>query len=168
MRNRMHVSRGKKIGNWCLLRRNGVNSQHNPMVLARCLLCNNTYTVQLNNITTGKSQQCRACSAKAKQRIDFAGILQEDHAMYQTYINRLVRPATVRFADCSVLGFEEYKRLRSSQCFYCGMKASGIDRFDNSQGYSYENCVSCCRRCNSQKGTLHGVLYLRRLCGEAA
>jgi 5-methylcytosine-specific restriction endonuclease McrA len=29
---------------------------------------------------------------------------------------------------------------------------SGIDRKDNEKGYTEENCVPCCKRCNGIKG----------------
>lgn len=48
-------------------------------------------------------------------------------------------------------------------CYYCGRPPSarikkypdspynGIDRVDNGKGYYWENCVTCCRRCNTIK-----------------
>lgn len=62
----------------------------------------------------------------------------------------------------------EALELFSKPCFYCNVEFSnncksnvktyetsfsynGIDRVDNSQGYVVENCVPCCRRCNSIK-----------------
>ena len=50
-----------------------------------------------------------------------------------------------------------------SNCYYCGKypKATvrnypvfawnGLDRIDNSAGYTLENCVSCCKDCNELK-----------------
>ena len=62
---------------------------------------------------------------------------------------------------------EHFIILISSNCFYCGTKPYqlfkhtnrlnatityiGIDRKDNKIGYSKENCVSCCQRCNRAK-----------------
>lgn len=48
--------------------------------------------------------------------------------------------------------------LITSNCTYCGFSPSwpatrvGIDRVDNSIGYTADNCVSCCSTCNSAKG----------------
>lgn len=45
-------------------------------------------------------------------------------------------------------------------CVYCGRipishkDRNGIDRIDNSRGYIFDNCASCCRTCNNAKGTL--------------
>lgn len=61
-----------------------------------------------------------------------------------------------------------------SNCAYCGTppdhtnkvhssarmkgkevpKINGIDRIDNSQGYTRENCVPCCTKCNYAKGEM--------------
>ena len=49
--------------------------------------------------------------------------------------------------------------LFNGVCFYCGYKSldgslNGIDRVDSSQGYTIENVVSCCKRCNYMKGAV--------------
>lgn len=45
-----------------------------------------------------------------------------------------------------------------SSCTYCGLSPStfqimGIDRRDNSKGYTSENAVPCCKNCNTRKHT---------------
>ena len=59
------------------------------------------------------------------------------------------------------LSIEEFEKLVSSNCDYCGKIPSqkyhnilynGIDRKDNSRGYENFNCVPCCWSCNSTKG----------------
>lgn len=62
------------------------------------------------------------------------------------------------------LSDERAMNLFQQHCFYCGIepsnlkkthagsvKYSGIDRIDSSKGYTPENVVSCCRRCNVAK-----------------
>lgn len=65
---------------------------------------------------------------------------------------------------------EETINLFLGNCYYCGEPPSnpykgaktfngtfiynGIDRMDNSMGYTTKNCVSCCKRCNFAKGTM--------------
>lgn len=59
--------------------------------------------------------------------------------------------------------------LMTGDCYYCGLPPStptraaqinrvglrnGIDRADNSLGYTLENSVSCCKLCNRAKGTM--------------
>lgn len=50
------------------------------------------------------------------------------------------------------LSFEDFKSLFHSSCTYCGkVDARGIDRVDNSLGYSIGNSVACCEMCNKMK-----------------
>jgi len=64
---------------------------------------------------------------------------------------------------------EEFDDLTQHPCYYCGSIgsahwwskspngpyiANGIDRVDNSKGYSMTNCVACCRTCNMAKRTM--------------
>ena len=53
------------------------------------------------------------------------------------------------------LDFKTFKKLFQGNCYYCGKKkAEGIDRVDNLKGYSLENCVPCCYKCNHMKWNL--------------
>lgn len=71
----------------------------------------------------------------------------------------------------------EFFALVKGNCFYCGdepetrylpswsikscnrsYSANGIDRVDNLEGYTVENCVPCCRFCNRAK-TNHTPSY---------
>lgn len=42
--------------------------------------------------------------------------------------------------------------LLAKDCVYCGGATTGLDRKDNTKGYTVDNCVPACRRCNSLKG----------------
>lgn len=56
-------------------------------------------------------------------------------------------------ADCFYCGKKPQRRNRTSTChgeYYC----NGIDRMNNSIGYTVENCVTCCSECNFGKGTM--------------
>ena len=49
-----------------------------------------------------------------------------------------------------------FKALINSPCAYCfsNKSLSGIDRIENEQGYTYDNCLPCCKICNRAKHTL--------------
>jgi hypothetical protein len=63
---------------------------------------------------------------------------------------------------------DTFRSLTQQPCHYCGGLPStvskksprgdfiynGIDRVDNTQGYTLANCLPCCQRCNVAKGTL--------------
>jgi len=61
---------------------------------------------------------------------------------------------------------KQFRKLVVGECYYCGdslsnrayhpksngsFKYTGIDRIDNSKGYSLSNSVSCCSKCNKAK-----------------
>lgn len=70
---------------------------------------------------------------------------------YNTYKKR----AEDRFKGESVLTKEQFQELSNQECHYCGKEGpNGIDRIDNSVGYTFENCVPCCKHCNYVKGDL--------------
>lgn len=53
---------------------------------------------------------------------------------------------------------EEYWHLIRQPCYYCGSSlnptGAGLDRKDNSRGYTSDNVVPCCRACNLMKSNL--------------
>lgn len=51
--------------------------------------------------------------------------------------------------------FEEFKDIVSKPCSYCGdIKLMGVDRENNSIGYSKNNSKPCCKVCNIMKNVL--------------
>jgi hypothetical protein len=63
---------------------------------------------------------------------------------------------------------EQFKGLTQQNCYYCGAKPNqscfsthnwlngeyiynGLDRIDNTKGYTIDNVVPCCRQCNQAK-----------------
>ncbi len=67
------------------------------------------------------------------------------------------------------LSFTDFKVLIAKDCYYCGLTPqqhltkstvdavltyNGIDRVDNNKPYILDNCVPCCKFCNSAKGAL--------------
>lgn len=63
-----------------------------------------------------------------------------------------------------VLTYEQYAPMASARCTYCksppnnsfkGTPYQGIDRVDNDRGYTVDNCVPCCDKCNSFKSAYH-------------
>lgn len=71
------------------------------------------------------------------------------------------------------LSDDEFSGLIQKPCYYCGLEYSliwkttrslvkeepfnynGVDRKDNTKGYTLENCVPCCHQCNYSKCKLH-------------
>lgn len=76
------------------------------------------------------------------------------------------------------LSKDDFRILTKNNCFYCGSSPSsiatrptrngeyiynGIDRVDNSKGYTLDNCVSCCGFCNRMKLTAKKEDFLNQV-----
>jgi len=65
------------------------------------------------------------------------------------------------------LSFEEYSKLVSCKCTYCGGAlpscGGGLDRLDRRKSYIIGNVAPCCSACNKKKGYLEfaGFVYPR-------
>jgi hypothetical protein len=51
---------------------------------------------------------------------------------------------------------DDYKSIILADCYLCGKQSTdantnGVDRVDNSAGYTVENCKACCKECNHMK-----------------
>lgn len=70
------------------------------------------------------------------------------------------------------LSKDDFVRIIKMDCYYCGIAAArvftmdrqigsficnGIDRFNNSKGYTVKNCVPCCSTCNMAKKGLEFI-----------
>jgi 5-methylcytosine-specific restriction endonuclease McrA len=72
------------------------------------------------------------------------------------------------------ISLKTFKLLIFQKCNYCNaepsdrysgwiahnFKANGIDRVNNSVGYSKDNCVTCCSNCNRAKGKMSEKEFL--------
>lgn len=62
---------------------------------------------------------------------------------------------------------EEIEKIILNNCFYCNKfdiddKLNGIDRMNNQVGYTIENSVSCCKKCNIMKVCLDSKTFVER------
>jgi len=93
---------------------------------------------------------------KAYREANREAILEQRYAHYRTPKGKFIKikmKAKERGINFS-LPLELYEtQLWGKPCHYCGCKIeiTGLDRKDSSKGYSRDNVVPCCRRCNSQK-----------------
>ncbi len=109
----------------------------------------------------GKSSECGYCS-----RLSNATKEPGQNSFTKLYYGYR---GSARFRGYEfALSKAEAYQLFTSNCYYCGVEPlqiknhegsgdflhNGIDRFDNSLGYTAENSVSCCWLCNRGKSTL--------------
>jgi hypothetical protein len=65
------------------------------------------------------------------------------------------------------LTYDQYLLVIEKECHYCGIIQekgfNGIDRKDQTKGYIFDNCVSCCKMCNYMKGSTSDQVFINRV-----
>ncbi len=96
--------------------------------------------------------------------------------------NNVLRSYKKRAARCDLvwnLSDDFFFSLTRQSCFYCGIEPkqeyksipngngsyfyNGVDRRNNSEGYTIENCVPCCGVCNFMKRTLDEETFMAQV-----
>lgn len=159
---------GRKFGKLTILRR--VESKLRPdkkgyiqMIEVGCE-CGNKKIIQTTNVTHGKTLSC-GCLRKDP------AYFNSKYAKGSTGLNRLY--ASYRVGSINrLLPFDltlnQFKDITGQACHYCGSPPkhlastgnahsnyiyNGIDRVNNSEGYTIDNCLPCCIFCNKAKFT---------------
>lgn len=149
---------GKRFGRWSVLKRCGRSHGHTAW-LCRCV-CGTEKTVSGQDLRRGTSQSCGCLRAEQHY-------LPKGEAAFNGFLDNTRRGAKNRGYVWN-LSKTQVKDLSQGNCYYCGCPPStvfhyrgngdyyynGIDRVDNDQGYTPENCVSCCKICNHAKNTM--------------
>lgn len=105
----------------------------------------------------------RQYQRRPEYRVKLKGWQQSISGKYSVYkLSAKVRK--IQFA----LTLEQFKQFWQQPCSYCGsdLTTIGLDRVDNSIGYTLTNVVPCCITCNRMKMTLpveQFVTHIRKL-----
>ena len=153
------------VGNFEIIDRPDPRDRLKPRFKIRCLGCQRVSDKWATDVYTigrsGRPFGCKVCYNKSMRRKD-------SHPAFLKHIISYKSNAKSRGLDFD-LSNDEFQAISSGDCFYCGMEPeyrtppkewqpggywSGVDRVDNSLGYSVENCVPCCRQCNWAKRDL--------------
>lgn len=131
--------------------------------------CGGSSTPSGGNLKAGKTRSC-GCGQRAPGR-------SRSHPGKPTWLSQLWQEYT-NGAKRRGYGFDltidQVEIICKQNCFYCGsppalrekslvwggMIVNGIDRKDNSQGYTVENCVPCCSICNVMKMALSAEVFV--------
>lgn len=107
--------------------------------------------------------------ALVHNRTRSCGCLHRDTIRKEPYYHlftALNRSAKNREQECSISFDDFLSYTKIKKCHYCNGEIEwwphqigrghhyNLDRMDNKEGYTLENCVVCCPRCNQMKGTL--------------
>lgn len=125
-----------------------------PIFLCRCD-CGEEKEISSNSLRAGS----RSCNCSK----DGQGRPRGELNQYSSLMGRYKYEAKTR-GYCFELTKEQFFNFVTSSCFYCGakdtcgwkeygqiFKYNGIDRVDNDVGYVFDNCVTCCKPCNTKK-----------------
>lgn len=159
---------GQRFNNWTVILRCENDANNNTTWLCRCS-CGSEVKIGQSNLRSGASSRCKDCKYAAK-------IQSDKTATISRYLSDYKSNAKSRNLAWQ-LSYEEFESLVTQVCYYCncsptlksGWRAyasrkfavNGIDRFDNSLGYTLNNCMPCCTICNMAKKTLHGSEFIR-------
>ncbi len=151
---------GSKYGKWTIVHLMPKRG-HNRRVWCRCD-CGLEREVILGSLLSGKSGSCglRGCRN--------GNVLPRGVASFNFLFLQYQHAAKSRGYDWK-LTKEEFLLLTGLSCHYCGAIPNqesksygnnsfngnyvynGVDRKDNSVGYTVDNCVPCCGLCNQKK-----------------
>jgi hypothetical protein len=151
------------IGRW---RVDSVVEGSTRQVKVTCLSCDTQSVRCIYDLTRArrtKGQQCQRC---ANKQTIANNKLPPGEALISGEYGSYRKAARLRGHEW-LLSREEFSRLIRGHCYYCAAAPSrrvesiwdslvinGIDRIDNTLGYTTENCVTCCKICNYAKGKL--------------
>lgn len=156
--------------------RREVNGRYRYYWACRCS-CGTEKSIEISNLRRGSTVSC-GCNRrdKASNRKP-ANTLPEGESSMRALL-RLYQDGAKRRDLSFELTEEEFRTLTSSNCHYCGAEPSneldiktcngsyiysGIDRKDNTIGYTTENCVPCCKTCNLGKHEMSYEEYIQWL-----
>lgn len=146
---------GRRFGKWKVLRRYKNTNRGQTRWVCFCGGCNRNLIVTAGNLRSGRTSSCQQCSKR----------LPDGEASPRSLYREYRQGAKERELSFR-LSLKQFKKLTSDLCHYCGTKPeqiwkrgetngyyvyNGIDRMNNSRGYSLRNCVSCCGNCNKAK-----------------
>lgn len=146
----------KKIGKLTALR--SIGKSTNGGSIWECLCdCGKIVSRQLGTLMSTKRHH--SCGCDMNKYPEEEKFLRHNYSVYKG-------SAVKRKLDFK-LTFEDFSYFTQQNCVYCNGeptlrkytrvvegKMNGIDRFDNTKGYTAENCYSCCPTCNAMKSNM--------------
>lgn len=110
-----------------------------------CAICGHEFEYGWNQQKKYCSYEC-VCAAQRKRQSIYRGDPLRKWWQFKARNKRRNFP--------SLLSYSEYLEIKDRECFYCGQPSGGgLDRLNSNEGYSLDNVVACCGRCNKAKLT---------------
>jgi hypothetical protein len=143
-----------------------VGKDNHRQILWKCKCdCGGEIITTCARLRTGGTKSCGCKRRKYKPK---------ESAIYRLFYDYQERAKRKEISfDFS---FDQFALITSQPCFYCKQEPlnnrkvginsytySGIDRVDNSKGYTVDNCVPCCKICNHAKSNMSLSKFLQWL-----
>jgi len=154
---------GKKVGHITVLKYLGSPDKNQSRYLCKCD-CGKEFIIRGDGLKKNITCGCSSWGHKNRSgNLSFSMV----YTMYRSGAKRKNRSFN--------LSKDQFKKITSQNCYYCGIKPSnaytagqhlqnaiphptfiynGIDRIDSSKGYEMDNIVPCCIICNQMKNDL--------------
>lgn len=158
-----HIKPGDKYGRLTCIRFDHIGNHNRSYFLFKCD-CGNEKIILGSSVKSGNTKSCGCYSMEVKQNKR----LPENRGVIYQIILGYKHGAKERGYKWDLI-IDQVVGIIQKPCYYCGNEKSntkitknykegysynGIDRLDNTKGYSIENCVPCCKQCNRAKGTM--------------
>jgi|WetSurSiteA1Bulk_404760.scaffolds.fasta_scaffold00318_12 hypothetical protein len=168
---------GKRFGRLTVTELKGRNAKRREFWWTCLCDCGNIKVIRGDNLKDGTTRSC-GCLKKERDRTRWLKAPGEGSA--NQIINSYKGHAKNRGLSLE-LTREQIINIMNKDCYYCGKEPSniykspyntgdfvynGIDRIDNSKGYTIENAVPCCGTCNHSKDILSEndfLLWVKRV-----
>lgn len=127
--------------------------------------CGNTVVASTASINFGLVKSCGCLRVEVLRKNNTLPIGEASfNQLYKSY-RKKAKEKNLDF----LLTKDDFKTITMMNCFYCGRNPSnisksrsetgdyvynGIDRIDNRLGYTIDNTVPCCKRCNISKNNM--------------
>jgi len=159
---------GKRFGRLVVVSLDRVSKQRQTVWLCKCD-CGNEKVISIVQLRDGGVRSCgclrhETSTETGKMRTIGFGKAAGNSVLYGYKKSARLRGLSWELSD------DEFFELVTRNCHYCGDPPSlvskrsatfngsfihnGIDRINNSLGYTKENCVPCCKNCNYAKRKL--------------
>ena len=133
-----------------------------------CSNCKEKNTIKLRKYRKNNIENLREYDRKRRAE-DPEKFRERDKLRFSTKLRRIqdIKHGAKRRNISFELEDEYAMALTDESCFYCSIETTeehrnGIDRLDNTVGYTISNCVSCCGTCNFMKRCLDAHTFVER------
>lgn len=169
---------GKKYGMLTVIDEFGKNVNGRNRLFLKCVCdCGNATVKEKSKVLRADSRSCGCMQAKMRKGLGDRMKKGFGEATFNETYGQYKKGARMR-GYAFELSKEQFREIITQPCIYCGetltqektkrdangtFKYTGIDRYDNTKGYTLDNAVPCCCKCNRIKTNMSIEEFEKRL-----